>query len=260
MVYGGRLLDSWCGVFWFVTGLFFCQILYHFLFTQWRLRGWRLAAVMGMLYFLAVLNGMYLVRVPFPWSINTVVLTVLFYWAGHLAAQHAAAQRTSVAIGAIGLGLAIVLDTAGIVRFTLDIKAGDYGVPLLSVLLALCCTVLLAQGARLVVRLAGLGDAFIELGRASLVIMFLHAPIHLLMVGYAPLSSTALRVVVALLLPYVLFRIWEHVPLCRALLLGESAGSQTTVIKAAVTAASVLMGQGRALRRRVPERYDQVPY
>lgn len=221
LTYGGRLLDSWCGVFWFVTALFFCQLLYHLLYTHWGLRGWRLAIGVGVLYGLAVLDGTYLQHVPLPWSINAVPLMVVFYWAGHLASRHPAAQRMTVALAAVGLATAISLDAAGVVRFTLDIKSGDYGVPVLSVLLAWSCLALLAQCARLITRLALLRGVFTSLGRASLVIMFLHQPIQMIMRDYAPLSSTTLRVVVALLLPYALFRLWERFPLCRTLLLGE---------------------------------------
>jgi fucose 4-O-acetylase-like acetyltransferase len=82
---------------------------------------------------------------------------------------------------------------------TLNMKAADYGLPLLSIASAVASTLLLF---RLSVRIAPVAGWLAAIGRASLVIMYLHvAVIHYL----SPYFSKPWLLIHALLLPIALY-------------------------------------------------------
>ena len=100
---------------------------------------------------------------------------------------------------------------------TLNMKVGDYGWPILSVASAVATSLLVMRlSARIASLAAPLATPLAALGRASLVIMYLHvATIHYL----SPYLGKMWLLGIALIVPYLLWRAIIACPPARRLLL-----------------------------------------
>lgn len=189
---GGSWLRGPFTIFWFVPCLMASRIIFNALSARWPDpldRRWVLVMVPAFV-------GAYIVgdvtRASVLGSL-TVPMALVLLWVG------AAWQRVPwrrwmwLPLTALSLaGLSTVLPT-------LNMKAADYGLPLLSIASAVASTLLLF---RLSVRIAPVGGWLAAIGRASLVIMYLHvAVVHYL----SPYFSKPWLLIHALLLPIALY-------------------------------------------------------
>jgi len=191
---GGSWLRGPFTIFWFVPCLMASRIIFNALSAHWPSPldpRWALAIIPALI-------GAYLLGEVTQVSILgllTVPMALVLLWVG------AAWQRIPwrrwmwVPLAAFSLaGLTAVLPT-------LNMKAADYGLPLLSIASAIATTLLLF---RLSVRIAPFGGWLAAMGRASLVIMYLHvAVIHYL----SPLFAKPWLLLHALVLPIAIYHV-----------------------------------------------------
>lgn len=191
---GGSWLRGPYTIFWFVPCLMMARILFNALLVRWPDpldRRW--ALVLPPMVLLAYVVGM--VTEASPLGLLTMPMALVLLWIG-------AAWQWVPWRGWMWLPLG-ALSLAGLTGLlpTMNLKAADYGLPLLSVASAVATSLLLF---RLSVRLAPFGGWLAAIGRASLVIMYLHvAVIHYL----SPHLGKAWLLVHALLLPIAAFYI-----------------------------------------------------
>lgn len=203
---GGSWLRGPYTIFWFVPCLMAGRILFNMLLARWpdpldrrwalmmlvllpaayALGWWMDASVLGML---------------------SVPMALILLWIG--AAWQKVAWRPWMwwPLAALSLG-----GLSGLLP-TLNLKAGDYGAPLLSIASAVATSLLLF---RFSVRVAPVAGWLAAVGRASLVIMYLHvAVIHYL----APLLGKPGVLVLALLLPIAVYQLLLRIPGARRIFL-----------------------------------------
>ena len=168
---GGTWLRGPYTIFWFVPCLMAARILFNMLLVRWPDpldRRWMLAMLPACL----IAYGVGWFTQASVLGLLTVPMALVLLWVG------AAWQRVRwrgwmwLPLGALSLmGLAGLLPT-------LNMKAADYGMFLLSIGSAVATSLLLF---RFAVRIAPFGGWLAAIGRASLVIMYLHvAVIHYL--------------------------------------------------------------------------------
>ncbi|WBH18265.1 acyltransferase family protein [Sphingomonas radiodurans] len=207
LVLGGTFLVGPMGIFWFVTCLFIVQLVAAPIVRRPDRQILLVAVVM--------LGVVLLVRHwPSPWGVISVPLGLFFFLAGVLHRRNAVRlgwRATVVAVGAAALVA---------VSAPLDIKIAEYGTPLLSIVAAvgLCHLVLLVAQRVPPSRIVGV------IGRASLVIMYVHLTIYYAVRDRLPEGVVA---TLAIALPITLWLALRHFAVTRALLLGERADSQT---------------------------------
>ncbi len=214
------------GVMWFVTCLFLATVAYEGL----RLRLGEPASWP----FVAAMAGILAVAYPvaplsLPWNAAVVPMALVFMWMGEVWRRFypavAAAGRSSFAAPATlaWLAGAATLAILGLLLARpFDMKFGLYGTPVLSVAAAAGCIHVVAVGCRGLSRRAWFNHVFSPLGRASLVIFFLHRFFILHLEDDLPLSAV---VAVALLVPFAVFVLLHAAPpAMRRVFLGRSAG------------------------------------
>lgn len=216
--YGGRHLVTYMTIFWFVTCLFFAQIIYRGMLrissSPYNL------FVVGIIGVCGAYSYVFMPKHNFPWplDVGVVPMALVFMWFGQL--YKTVENRTAAVIGAClaaMLGLAIYLHYFSL--YTFDMKAGLFGPFLPGLSSAVALAVLLLELCKRLAASKILVAGIAPFGRASLTIMFLAEPTRrLLLMAGAPAVVT---IAAALLLPMVLHKLFEKNKLLSRLLLGQ---------------------------------------
>lgn len=210
MAYGGRALTGTWGTFWFVPVLFLTQQLANVLMNTCS-RG--LLAGICLLSLLAA--SLIAPAAPLPLALDVVLFALPIFWIGQLCKGR---EPESLWISALGL-LGLVLSAMGALP-SLDMKQGNYGWPLLSLVFSLAAVHLACQISRLNL---GRWDPRASLGRASMTIMFVHPLLfRLLRDDLHWLSHAGLLTLCAIAGPWLLHELLTQTALTRRLFLGES--------------------------------------
>lgn len=218
LLFGGQRLTGFASVFWFVTCYFLTQQLVHLLLRRSRLPV--CAAVGGLMLVLAWL----LPELALPWGAQVVLVSAPLYLIGYAARQVDLARWLPVSV--LLTGAALLLNVAGVAN-TFDLKAGQFGVPVVTLASALAVVAVLAVlAARIHTSVAG--RVLAALGGASMTIMFLHQLVQLTMAKQLGVMAAAPRVLAALLLCYLAHVLISSSPLASRLLLGRRPRAPAT--------------------------------
>lgn len=202
---GGTWLRGPYTIFWFVPCLMTGRILFNIALLRWpdlRDRRWALAIVP--LLALAYLAGRSTDISPL--GLLTVPMAIVLLWAGAASRDMAWRPWTIALLGPLALaGLTLIFPT-------LNMKAGDYGWPMLSIGSAIATSLLIFGLAK---RIAPMASPLAAIGRASLVIMYGHvALIHYL----SPYCGKPWLLIIALLVPFAFYHMVRVTPLKRLFL------------------------------------------
>jgi polysaccharide biosynthesis protein PslL len=215
-IYGGRLLQGWTGVFWFVTCFFLTQQLFNFLYQRWR-RQWLVCIAIALA--LSNLNAQFLPQVSFPWNANVVLAALPFFGVGFYL-KHVQISKFAYGIAAGLTTIAFWLICQGY-EISYNMKATDYGIPLVTPLLAIALIISLIGVSKLIAQYLGfLHKGLAYLGAASMVIMYLHQPIQLTL-NKLGVSKSELRFLLASLIPVAIYFVIKERSVLRAFLLGS---------------------------------------
>ncbi|MDZ8259419.1 acyltransferase family protein [Nostoc sp. ChiQUE01b] len=220
-VYGGANLVLWFGVFWFVTCLFFTQQLYNLIYIKFGSNNWLMIKIMLGSYCLAMMNYFYLKNVVFPWNINVVAMALPFYWLGHMSAKSFLINFKIFILGAIIFLTAFLLDAMSLLNFNFNMKTTSYGVLILNFVIALSGIIITQQLALLLYNKSYIGNTLRELGSASMIVMYLHQPIQITMKNYPIFADQGIRVLGALIISYIIYKIICNSSIMRQLFLGD---------------------------------------
>lgn len=198
---GGTYLVGPFGIFWFVTCLFLVQIAAG---TILRRPERQVVALTALLFVAAHLMRHW----PSPWGVIGMPLGLFFFLVGALYRRHAARlgrRVTLVALAAAALAL---------VSAPLDVKIADYGTPVLSIVaaLGLCQLVFVIAQHLPPSRIVG------AVGRASLVVMYLHLTI---LYALRDRLAAGLVAVLGIAVPIAIWALLRRFGVTRSLLLGE---------------------------------------
>ncbi|MEH2380034.1 MAG: acyltransferase family protein [Nostoc sp.] len=219
-LYGGANLVLWFGVFWFVTCLFFTQQLYNLIYIKFGSNNWLMIRIMLCSYCLAMINY-YLIKNVFPWNINVVAMALPFYWLGHMAAKSLLINSKLIILGIIIFVAAILIDAGTLLHFTFNMKGTSYGVFIFDFIIALSGIIVTQQLAVLLHNKPYIGNALRELGNASMLIMYLHQPIQITIKKYPIFAVQGIRVIGALIISYIIYKIIINYSIMRQLFLGD---------------------------------------
>lgn len=216
-IYGGRLLQGWTGVFWFVTCFFLTQQLFHILYQRCRRRGWILC--MAIALSISYLNAQFFPQVSFPWNANVVFAALPFFGFGFYVKQ---IQMNKIIYGTAGgmMAIALWLISNGY-EISYNMKGSGYGIPLITPIFSIALILSLMGLSKLIAQYLGmLQKGLAYLGTASMVIMYLHQPIQLTLKKLG--TESEIRFSLALLIPVAIYFLIKERTLTRAFLLGSS--------------------------------------
>jgi polysaccharide biosynthesis protein PslL len=215
-IYGGKLLQGWTGVFWFVTCFFLTQQLFHWLHQRCNCLGWGMVVSIALL--LSAINSQFFPEIAFPWNINVVLAALPFFWFGFQWQQQPikpAVYGGALGLSAIALGLLIQN-----YPIAYNMKGSSYGIPILTPVLAIGLIVTLIGLSQLIAqRVKFLSNGLTYLGSASMLIMYLHQPIQLTLKKFG--LSSEIRLMAATFIPLVIYVLVKERSVIRALFLGS---------------------------------------
>jgi len=216
---GGKSVYGWLVAVWFVTCLFLTQQAVNV--ATVRLAPRAMALLMGASLVLAYVNAVWFPRLWLPWAANVCLFAAPIFYLGSVYRRHEAriSPRLLVVAAAFAvLGMGLV--GAQLIAVP-DMKNTRYGTPLLSLGFALCLAVTLMAAARRWLNRGPLARALAATGEASLVIMFLHMATQQVLLDVAGVQSDIARIVLAVVLPMLVFNLLQRHAVTRALFLGS---------------------------------------
>jgi len=220
LFYGGKELGGIFATFWFISCLFFTQQLYHFLYLKTFSKKWLFYGSLVLLYVLATLNSGYY-ALSFPWNINVVALSIFYFYFGHLARKLEPIPRGVKAVFLLFIFPALALDLSGIISFEFDMRYSFYGYPVFNLAVGVSFSLWFQELSKWISRFGPGQKILSEMGRASLVIMFLHLAVIKGIKDVFHFNSAVLLVILGLIIPYILYRVFRLYPLTRKLFLGD---------------------------------------
>jgi len=219
-LYGGKEIGGIYATFWFITCLFFTQQLFHVLYLRTFSKKWLFYFSLILLYGLAILNnGHY--TLSFPWNINVAALAIIYFYFGHTTRRLEPIPRGVKSAFLIFIFPALALDLLGIISYKFDMRYSFYGYPVFNLAIVVSCVLWIQELSKGISRFS-LGQTILsEMGRASLVIMFLHLTVFRVIKNVFHSNSTVLLFVLGLTSPFMLYRVFRVTSLTRKLFLGD---------------------------------------
>jgi fucose 4-O-acetylase-like acetyltransferase len=180
MLYGGAALKGLFATFWFVTCLFATLLIYNLIRNSFG--GPLNAKVIAAVAVCAAAGGV-IARHSLPEALNMAPIAVALLWAGD-------AYRTvfkNRQPNAIAIALVAIVAVVGLLfGRPLDMKYGNLGTPILSVVSGVAISVLLFTAARAYAATGPVPRFVHHLAAGSLVIMFAHPLVYVPLRGTMP--------------------------------------------------------------------------
>lgn len=215
---GGRMLAGPATVFWFVTCFFATQQLVSLLLV--RLGPRQVLAVMCAFLALAYVNSLLLPRVWLPWDINVALAAAPLFYAGYLARSRS--YRLPTWIVPLLAVFSVVLYYTDYLNVP-NMKESDYGTPVLALVFSVAWIALLAALARRMAPIPVLGAGLAALGTASMVIMYVHQSLQVLLQSALGVENPTLRFVGTVTGSWFIFLLLNRWKSTRMLFLGARA-------------------------------------
>lgn len=226
LLLGGSRLSAWLAAFWFITSFYAALAIEAFLVGWYsrRVLLWLHAAMLALAY----ANAFYAPALKVPFAANVALAAAPFVYAGTLFRQLPEQDRPYrvAAFVAAAMVLAVLVNHRLGWHLSLgyDMKVTQYGVPVLSFLAALACCVCMTRVARGIDRCwPVVASGLAELGRAAIVIMFMHMVFTMGLAALLGEQYYLLRVVAGIGGSWLLYRACLNWTWSRALLLGSGA-------------------------------------
>ncbi|WP_155887981.1 acyltransferase family protein, partial [Cupriavidus sp. WS] len=157
----------------------------------------------------------------FPFNANVVLAAIPFFYVGFTARSRRFRPR-DLSLASI-LALAGGLLTASGLALPFDMKYANYGIPILSFIVAIGCIAASILVAQILTPITFIGAAFRRVGSLSMGIMFLHQPIQYAILKSIPQSGEVLRFLICFLGSYAISELLDRRHWTRVVFLGSSS-------------------------------------
>ncbi|WP_282164933.1 acyltransferase family protein [Cellulophaga baltica] len=211
----GSYLYTYTGVFWFINCLFFTQQIFNLL-GRWSIK--KISALMFLFLIIAYISNIYLKDIFFPWSINICLYSCPLFFMGFLFKKLIDEVHLNILIPILTLVLIFILSTFYFNELYINMKLADYGIPFISFSLSIVsafCMIKLFKSFKINIRLN-------IIGKASMVIMYLHLPMNYLILNYYPNFNQWLLLLLAVTIPTCLYYLFRRHSFTKKYLLGEN--------------------------------------
>jgi polysaccharide biosynthesis protein PslL len=226
-LWGGRLLTGWTSVFWFITCLFVTQQVFNILLNKFTPK--MVCILMFICLIFSYLGSLLFLEFHLPWSLEVTLAALPFFACGYYIRQANVSFQLPLAPAAAFL----IIGLSGLLIFVrpdaaYDMKYAKHGIPFLSFIAALAVIFSLIQIATLICRLPLLKQGLSVAGSASLVIMYLHQPLQIMIKHHSPLLSQEwTRIALSILISILSYRFLMKYAISRALCLGSHQDIKT---------------------------------
>lgn len=224
-VWGGSLLEGVYATFWFTTCLFFVQIVYDLICRKVPSAFYRGLFVLAC-FLIAYWESRYLVESFVPWNIDVGLYALMFYALGHYFKQTRVFEKPKARNLLFGLSVIILLGfiylySQQILDYGLDMKHRQYYYFGSNLIVPLVITFILVRLSMFLSKWTAINNALTFIGRAAMVIMYLHIPSVHIVREIIPITPFRFFVV-GILCPLLFYKAVQILPYGRFLALGES--------------------------------------
>lgn len=210
---GGLWLSGYATVFWFVPVFFITQQLFNLILNYFTKD--KVIYIILLLLLLGYINNVFFVRIPF--DANVVCMSLPIFYCGYLSRKLNFNPKNLIVIILALAGIALTLK--GYQNF-FDMKYGHYGIPIVTLVSSLALIYSIISLSKSFTKYNILVVFFSFLGEASMVIMYLHQPIQLLIRNYLT-EDSLVRGLVSIIVSLLFYFFIRNFTLGRALFLGS---------------------------------------
>lgn len=220
-LWGGEELKGDFGTFWFLSTLFFTQLLYNLVASR---HPDPIGLPLVLLAAGLLLGGTALDQLAkgwaLPWSLHLLPYTVPLFWFGHLL-QREQQHRTLIYAGLAVIGVVALVALSQGAHFWIAMKGRQIEPPVIGLLVGFVTAKLAISVYRLTASVPGISHALGFAGKRSLVILCLHQFVHfsLRRVG---VETTWILILFAFTLPACSVIAFERFAWSRAIFLGRT--------------------------------------
>lgn len=215
-IIGGKLLGGPLTVFWFITCLFLTQQLMNYLIN--KLNSKRLLLLMMVMLMISYCNTYFFSSIWLPLGANVILASAPIFYTGYVYRKESF-EKSTVLLAL--LGIFVLLFSFVYPENGYDMKNAEYGIPILTFFSSL---VLILNLKVISVKLSSCKVSYhilSEIGKASMVMMYLHQPIQMVTKSNISTDNT-IRFLLSIIFSYVIYLLLSKVKVTRALFLGSS--------------------------------------
>ena len=178
-ILGGQFLIEWTGVFWFITCFFLVRQILNWLIC--RLNHYQVSFTMIIFIVLAYVNSILFPTLWLPWNAHVILAASPIFFIGYMYKTNSYEINTL-----LNLFLAVIaVFLCYYIPFnSLNMKITEYGIPVLTIVSSLILILNLITLSKYLINFAFITSIISLLGSASMVIMYLHQPIHFILKDY----------------------------------------------------------------------------
>jgi fucose 4-O-acetylase-like acetyltransferase len=212
---GGRALSNSVAIFWFVTCLFITQQITNVLIVKLNKKIFHFILLVFLL--ISYTNSLWFPEIWLPLNFNVVFAAAPIFYIGHIIK---AKDFDINFIVILILTIIVVVSSFYINYNTYDMKYTQYGIPFITLLSSITIVIFIKQISIFISKNKNISFPLKEIGKASMIIMYLHIPIKLIGSQYLSENSTFLFIS-STTISYLLYVIFSKTKVTRALLLGS---------------------------------------
>lgn len=225
---GGRYLVGWCAVFWYITCFFLVQQVMNILMNTLKEN----VVALLMLLCLLVSYAINILAPHFwlPWNADVIPAALPWFYLGYKYQQHAQKIAVYKVFWFILAAGALVL-TYFYPGNTYFMKTAGYGIPFITLFSSLFIILSLVEISKMLGAFPLASKPLGELGKASLVIMYLHQPVQLIALEHFHIASPVWRFLIALVVSVTGYYLLNGRETGRAFCLGSLADFRRIFIR-----------------------------
>lgn len=221
---GGTNLRGIFAAFWFITVLYVASNIFNFMLNKGYVTKIIFAMVLATAYVIMIACPL------LPFNLQVVPFALFFIWVGYTLRSfiHEVLQPFIMKLNVwrcMLVAFVVIISFCCVYPFSetlyIDMKYSGYGIPVLSVAIAILMTLELAVVSMMFQRLKPMAKILILAGQASLIIMYLHNFFHIFLSQKIPLLPTIVVFAISLIVPFVLYFLFNRNRYMRMLFIGK---------------------------------------
>lgn len=214
-IIGGRLLKGYFGVFWFVTCLFLTQQIMNYLINKKNQK--KILLLMLSMLIISYSNTYIFPKIWLPWNANVVLASLPIFYIGYIYRKLNFKVNN---ILLVTLGAVVILFSFYYPENVYDMKNAKYGIPIITLVSSL---IIILNIKYISIKLSNYKFSYRVLsaiGKASMVIMYLHQTIEKLTKSYLSDDKT-IRFLIAIIMSYLIYLLLSKFKFAKAFFLGS---------------------------------------
>lgn len=212
---GGRALSGPVTVFWFITCLFLVQQVFNYIIVKYNSK--TLFRIVIFMLLLSYINSCFFPSFWLPWNANVVLAALPIFYIGNMYRETGFKEKFFLILT---ISLIAIFSRPYLQSNTYNMKSSYYGIPIITLICSICLILLTKRLSLAITGVTKIAVVFIELGKASMIIMYLHQPFQIIVKEHI-VNSGILALFLSILASYLMYLFISRISFLRAFLLGS---------------------------------------